>query len=93
MQAEPRDQMRRGPRRTMPPAPPAGDAPEHELASWWRQYVAGITRAELSRRTGFSVGTIKRLESGAPTSDAVWKRYRTACAGLNLGMRFTWGID
>lgn len=93
MQAEPETQMARGPRHTMPPDPPADDAPEYERAAWWRQYCIGLTREALAKRTGFSVGTIKRLESGAPTSAAVWKRYRTACAGVGLGVGFKWGID
>lgn len=64
------------------------DLPEHERARQWRKAI-GLTVAELSERTGFSVSSIQDFEAGArrPTGAKLDPRavlrYRLACAAIN----------
>lgn len=85
------------PPKTTPADPPAVDAPEHVKARWWREHVAGLSRPELAKRTGFSLSSIQQFEeginypTGKPPGASAWERYRTACAAVSAELTgFDW---
>lgn len=70
--------------------------PAHERARQWRKAI-GLTIAQLSERSGFSVSAIHDFEAGQrratgnPLDAASWRRYRLACAAIDAGAEaFDW---
>jgi len=75
---------------------------EHERARKWRER-HGWTLERLAVLTGYARETIWWMEQGVTpprngkpslaVGDAVWKRYRNVCAGVdaaNRGKKFNW---
>jgi hypothetical protein len=66
---------------------------EAAKAKHWRKAVMKLSRAELGRRTGYSVQAISVFElgyrpDGLPIKERAWVRYRAVCAGLHV--KFDW---
>jgi hypothetical protein len=86
--------MPRAPKETIPPEPPAADAPEHVRAHWWRVHVAKLARPALADQLGKSAAYIQRMEggeiNGRPIEAAEYAMYRLACAAISAGVKFDW---
>ena len=75
---------------------------EHYRAQWWRRRLMLLKHDQLSDLIGWSERQIYQLETGLngegrPFSEAVWRRYRMACAGIHAqkygwqkGREFEW---
>jgi hypothetical protein len=65
----------------------------HVLAEAWRHSI-GLSRARLSKLTGYSVGHIRNMEAGLnhatrqPIPARSFVRYRMACAAIHAGLEF-----
>ncbi|TBY41625.1 XRE family transcriptional regulator [Rhizobium leguminosarum bv. viciae] len=69
----------------------ACDEPEHVLCKRWRVEKMELTREQLSTLTGFSASMIKDYERPNRVIDEnARKRYRLACAAVELGIDFDW---
>jgi len=74
---------------------PAPNPPEHERARQWRLN-ANLSQTKLGELTGFAQSGVTDMErgkriNGTPITEATWRRYKNACAGVMLGKDFDWG--